>query len=111
MGWIGVDLDGTLAEYYEYRGPSHIGKPIPKMVNRVKKWISEGKDVQILTARVHPKNPGKAESEIAISVWTKKVFGRALRIRSDKDLNMIELWDDRCIQVVPNTGERVDGKD
>ena len=23
---------------------------------------------------------------------------------------MVDLWDDRCVQVIPNTGLRVDGK-
>jgi hypothetical protein len=35
--WVGVDLDGTLAEYHGFKGPEHIGKPIPKMVARVKR--------------------------------------------------------------------------
>ena len=30
-GWIGVDLDGTLAFYDMWRGMEHIGKPIPAM--------------------------------------------------------------------------------
>jgi len=34
--WIGVDLDGTLAKYGEWRGVEHIGEPIPPMVDRVK---------------------------------------------------------------------------
>jgi len=111
MEWIGVDLDGTLAEYDKWCGPSHIGKPISKMVDRVKRWLKDGKDVQILTARVHKDNPGKVESELAINLWTKRVFGKSLKTRADKDLNMIELWDDRCIQLLTNTGERVDGKE
>jgi hypothetical protein len=36
-GWIGVDLDGTLAESTKWVSPSHIGEPIHKMVERVKK--------------------------------------------------------------------------
>ena len=51
-GWIGIDLDGTLAEYDGWKGVEHIGKPIPSMVERVKAWIIEGKDVRIFTARV-----------------------------------------------------------
>lgn len=31
-GWIGVDLDGTLAVYDEWRGVSHIGAPVPAML-------------------------------------------------------------------------------
>ena len=51
-GWIGVDLDGTLAEYLGWQGMGHIGEPIAPMVERVKAWLAEGKDVRIFTARV-----------------------------------------------------------
>lgn len=33
-GWIGVDLDGTLAKYDQWRGVQHIGDPVPLMVDR-----------------------------------------------------------------------------
>ncbi len=42
-GWIGVDLDGTLAEYHGWVSPDNIGKPIPQMVARVKNLIAEGR--------------------------------------------------------------------
>ncbi len=48
---IAVDLDGTLAHYDEFRGKDHIGKPIPKMMERVKKWLDEGQKIVIFTAR------------------------------------------------------------
>ena len=36
-GWIGVDFDGTLADYARgWRGPHHAGPPITLMVERVK---------------------------------------------------------------------------
>ena len=41
-GWIGVDLDGTLAFHGEWLGHTHIGEPIPLMLKRVKLWLSEG---------------------------------------------------------------------
>ena len=34
-GWIGVDLDGTLAHYGGWIGPDHIGDPIAPMVERI----------------------------------------------------------------------------
>ena len=49
-GWIGVDLDGTLAEYGEFKGLYVIGDPIPKMVERVQRWLAEGWEVCIMTA-------------------------------------------------------------
>ena len=100
-GWIGVDLDGTLAKYDEWRGETHIGEPIPLMVDRVKKWLSEGVQVKIFTARATSKN---AEVHMSIQKWCITHIGVPLMITSSKDYGMIELWDDRCVQVIPNTG-------
>lgn len=119
-GWIGVDLDGTLAHYDTWRGPEHIGEPIPAMVDRVKRWLSEGREVKIFTARVDG-------GEVAISMgnqageecrdvsrvagfiqdWTEKHIGVRLPVTNRKDYGMIELWDDRAVQVVANTGNPV----
>lgn len=49
--WIGVDLDDTLAHYEGFKGADHIGELIPKMLKRVKQWLSAGKVVKIFTAR------------------------------------------------------------
>ena len=111
MGWNGVDLDGTLALYDGWVSEDHIGEPIPKMLDRVIKWLSEGKEVRIMTARVSPQ-PGGGESRarLAIQQWCMKHLGQILPVTCAKDYGMIELWDDRAIQVIPNTGERADGK-
>jgi hypothetical protein len=103
-GWIGVDLDGTLAEYTEWKGPTHIGAPIPLMVNRVKQWIKEGVEVRIFTARVSKYNPARIEAMYAIMDWTTKVFGVMLTVTAEKDYDMLELWDDRATKVEFNTG-------
>jgi hypothetical protein len=124
-GWIGVDLDGTLAHYEGWKGAEHIGKPIPKMVDRVINWMLHGPEVRIMTARV---SPGKGDEDVCRTVieqWLKKhIYSRLpasfvdapvpfpyLKITNEKDHKMIELWDDRCVQVIPNTGERADGKE
>ena len=88
------------------------------MADRVRKWLSEGKDVRIMTARVdggtvalnmgneageHFKNIERVKS--IIQDWTEKHFGVRLPVTNVKDYGMIELWDDRAIQVIPNTGE------
>lgn len=110
--WIGVDLDGTLAYYDGWKGPDHIGIPIPKMLERVKNWLAKGKNVRIVTARVSPENGPEAHTaREAIQYWIEWHLGQKLQITYEKDLNMLELWDDRAIQVVKNTGERVDGKE
>lgn len=133
-GWIGVDLDGTLAHYDHWRGADHIGEPVPPMLARVKAWIDAGDDVQIFTARVFgagmvvPPVPlievyGSVEAMRCtgmqiddaivaahyIQVWCQKHVGRVLPVTCMKDYGMIQLWDDRAVQVVPNTGVRVDG--
>ena len=104
-GWIGVDLDGTLAFYDVWRGHEHIGEPIPKMADRVKAWIKEGREVRIFTARVNQPDPQlRAETVAAIKEWTLKQFGVVLGVTCSKDMEMVELWDDRATQVIPNTG-------
>jgi len=110
-GWIGVDLDGTLAYYDHWRGVEHVGAPVPAMLERVQKWLCDGCDVRIVTARV---SRGPAESSIARAViqqWCATHVGAVLLVTNEKDYAMIELWDDRCVQVEPNTGRRVDGRE
>lgn len=111
-GWIGVDLDGTLAEYDGWKGHEHIGAPVPRMVRRVLDWLNAGKDVRIFTARVACDDSESAEiaeqSRVAIEAWCQEHLGRVLPITCQKDYAMIELWDDRCVQVIPNTGLRAD---
>ena len=109
-GWIGVDLDGTLAEYTDWVGPYHIGAPIPTMVNRVRQWRSEGLLVKIFTARVSGNPDYVATVRHYIEEWCREHLGEALEITNIKDYGMVELWDDRAVQVVPNTGMRADGR-
>lgn len=104
QGWIGVDLDGTLAYYDDWKGIEHIGEPIPEMVERVRKWIEEGKTVKIFTARVGKGNDADRARAIIID-WCSEHIGRPLEVTCEKDFGMIELWDDRCTQVIPNTGK------
>ena len=95
-GWIGVDLDGTLAHYDKFRGEEYVGDPIEPMVKRVRKWIDEGKDVRLFTARKpHP----------AIRRWMQEHLGKVLPITNVKDHHMQVLYDDRAVQVKRNMGE------
>lgn len=96
---IAVDLDGTLAHYTSWKGPTNIGKPIPKMLNRVKQWISDGKNVVIFTARA---NDPKAVA--AIKKWLKENDLPDLKITNVKTPDIEEIWDDRAIQVQKNLG-------
>lgn len=100
--WVGVDLDGTLAVYDHWRGADHIGDPIPAMVERVKRWIAQGKCVKILTARVSMGCYNQASP--AIFKWCKQHLGSILPITCEKDFYMEELWDDRAVSVEFGTG-------
>lgn len=108
--WIGVDLDGTLAEHYwPEQGPyehTRIGAPVPAMVDRVKRWIAQGKEVRIFTARVGPQPENRArESEVAIRLWCLQHLGADLQVTATKDYGMVSLFDDRAVRIVMNTGE------
>lgn len=46
-----------------------------------------------------------------IEQWCEKYLGQKLPVTCSKDFGMLELWDDRAIQIVSNTGLRADGKD
>lgn len=106
--WIGVDLDGTLAFYDGWKGPDHIGEPIPKMMARVLGWLDKGRTVKILTARVAPGKGDEQQCRDVIMAWLDKHGLGSLEVTHAKDHKMIELWDDRVVQVIPNTGERAD---
>ena len=114
-GWIGVDLDGTLAVYDDWISPTHIGEPVPLMVDRVKKWLSEGFEVRIFTARVYTGHPEEVSqrageayaAKCAIEDWSAKHLGVVLPITCTKDYDMIELWDDRAVTVQKNTGRQL----
>lgn len=101
-GWIGVDLDGTLAEWHGWQHDGAIGKPVPAMMERIYKWLhTPGLTVKIFTARAAM----NAELEIPrIHAWLAKNGLPALEVTCTKDMFMLELWDDRAIQVIPNTG-------
>lgn len=105
-GWVGVDLDGSLAEYNGFRGAGVIGTPITKMLERVRRWLAAGVDVRIFTARAHD-----PESVIAIVAWCNHHLGCPLRVTATKDHQTIAIWDDRAVQLIPNTGERADGQE
>lgn len=107
-GWIGVDLDGTLAHYEGWKGVDYIGPPVDLMVVRVKRWLSEGRKVKIFTARVSEPNPKLREFIIeVIHRWLENAGLPRLEVTNVKDYQMVELWDDRAVQVIANTGRPV----
>ncbi len=98
-GWIGVDLDGTLAEYDGWKGVDHIGKVIPRTLEYIRQKLSGGIEVRIFTARA-----SIPEQIPAVKQWLASHGLGMLMVTCTKDVQMIELVDDRCTQVIPNTG-------
>jgi len=105
--WTGVDLDGTLAKSSDKFDPDKVGEPIQAMVKRVKSWLKKGKIVKIFTARAGDKEFDPS----VIKAWCTKHLGQELEITNEKDPGMEELWDDRAVQVVKNTGKVVEDFD
>ena len=106
MAWIAVDLDGTLAEYGELVSEYHIGKPIQPMLDRVKRWLADGVDVRIFTARVCEHEDVDVDTVRAhIEAWCVEHIGRVIPITNVKDYGMVQLWDDRAVAVNPNKGD------
>lgn len=108
-GWIGVDLDGTLAHYDGWKGIDHIGEPIPAMVGRIRQWIESGVAVKIFTARVWSDGSAARDREAyfatkRIHEWCLTNLGIVLPVTCQKDYGMIALWDDRAVRVTVNTG-------
>jgi len=102
--WVAWDLDGTLAQYPTSDGS--IGAPIGPSVERVKEYLSRGREVRIFTARVSvPSDAERAGQVRMIEAWCEKHLGRKLPVTCSKDYAMSHFYDDRCVQVVVNTGE------
>lgn len=107
FGWIGIDLDKTLAtaDHREPYIPTHVGEPIWPMVNFVKDLIAQGYEVRIFTARAsEPDLTLRIAMEIAIREWCEKHIGQPLGITCVKDYQCVRIYDDRAVQVEPNTG-------
>lgn len=99
---IAVDLDGTWAK--TVKGPFRqevIGKPIPKMTARIRRWLREGKKVVIFTARAADKR-----NIPFIQNWLDYNKLPELDITNEKTPNMVRFYDDRAEGVVKDTGER-----
>lgn len=113
--WTGIDLDGTLAfSVSSDKWKGDIGTPLTPMIDRVKKWLKEGKDVRIVTARVGscgapdghclPEFAGPDNQRKLIEKWCLTHIGQVLPVTAEKDFYMERLYDDRAIQVQHNTG-------
>ena len=99
--WIAVDLDGVLAISVGWSGYEYIGDPIPQMINRVKKWLRQGRTVKIFSARVEA-GPVAIKT---IQAWCVKHGLGSLAVTNIKDSGCVEIWDDLSVRVLENTGK------
>lgn len=113
-----VDLDGTLAEYHGWRADGAIGKPVPEMLDRVLRWLDDGDEVEIFTARIYPldtrfesEDPRRTaeakEQKGRIQDWLREHVGMVLPITCIKRPVFKDMWDDRAVQVEENTGRPI----
>lgn len=103
-GWIGIDLDGTLAFLSPKKFPE-IGAPIKAMVEKINNLILDGEyDIKIFTARAC--DPQEVER---IKKWLKEWRLPNFEITNVKDYDCVQIWDDRARQVIFNTGLFLDG--
>jgi hypothetical protein len=109
VGWVGFDLDGTLAVQEPWMGPDQIGAPVPAMVERCQQYLRDGVPVKIMTARMSEPSPVVRDRVLrAIHEWTQLYVGQALPATNIKDYGMIRLYDDRAVQVEHNTGRIIE---
>lgn len=99
-GWIGVDLDGTLARYESGQYPV-IGEPLYPMADYVRALIEEDQfEVKIFTARAC-----EPEQIPIVKAWLKANGFPDLEVTNAKDYYMEQMWDDRCLRVSTNSGD------
>lgn len=129
-GWYGFDLDGTLAVYDGWKGIDHIGDPVVPMVQLARRMHEAGYRIKVVTARVSPRplpetrpNPyiknhwcvqdpdvqtWALESDWGarefVQEWCYRNLGFVPGVTHEKDYAMLQLFDDRCVQVEANTG-------
>jgi hypothetical protein len=106
--WIGVDVDGTLADDSELLPDTRsIGRPIPRMVARVRAWLACGIEVRIVTARVagpYTEGFNEADQRKRVQAWCAEHVVVVLAVQANKDFLMHALYDDRAVRILRNTG-------
>lgn len=98
---IYIDFDGTIATQKDgYQ--REIGEPIMPMIDRINKWIKQGHNITIFTARAENMN---ISEKLDIEMFCVKYFGRVLPITAIKHHECDLYIDDKAIRVERNTGK------
>ena len=96
---IAVDFDRTLATY-DPDNDIELGEPIPLMMERIRRWLAEGKVVVIFTKRAN-----RSQEILRIQDWCEKYGLPRLSVTNVKLPEFKEIWDDIAISVERNTGK------
>jgi hypothetical protein len=96
-GKIAVDFDATIAMHRP--GQEELGKPIPAMLDRVKRWVGEGQQVVIFTARAD-----NEAIKTKIQDWLEEQGLPRLMVTNIKRPDFVRQYDDRAVAVAPNKG-------
>lgn len=96
---MGFDFDGTVCRLTD-------GRPVDSIVEKIRRFRSQGVEVRICTARISSK---QSQAHIFahtkhIEEWCKTHIGEVLPITAEKDYDMVLLYDDRAVAVETDTG-------
>lgn len=98
---IAVDLDGTWAKHVPGDfDPRVIGKPIPEMTAKIRRWLREGKRVVVFTARA-----AKKSNIPHVKSWMLEHDLPELEVTNEKTPDMVRFYDDRARHVKKDTGK------
>lgn len=101
--WIGVDLDGTLAQYHGNMG-KRIGEPIAPMLEMVMALLASNIEVRIFTARA-----SDANQLPAIKGWLNRHGLGHCAVTNVKDFDCHLIVDDRAARAIWNQGQHCQG--
>ncbi len=96
-GAIACDFDKTIAFHVD--GQEVLGKPIPRMLRRIKAHLAGGENVEIFSARA-----SNAKAIADIQDWTEEHLGKRLPAGNVKKPYFYKFYDDKAEGVEPNTG-------
>lgn len=106
---IAVDFDGTLADDSRVKYPE-CGPPVWRMVERVRRWIAEGHEVVLFTARLAEKDVHRERDQVKrLTEWLDlygihNTDGTVIAMTAWKLPKFDEFWDDKAVAVIRNTG-------
>lgn len=99
------DLDGVLATRQHPFNPYTVGEPVLPILDLALEAVREGRKVYCFTARASSTDPGMHR---AVREWLDRHGLEGVRITNTKTSDIAVYYDDRAVQVIPDTGELVE---